>query len=148
MIKVEQTVLWHEDWVTFKFMKVNLLWCLPLLADHTVLGSNLWQQGGRVRIVSQGQLMALSSGLWRMTPALQSDRLLFYFALDKWQCGLSPVACPFILSLSSFFLHYFISSLNGGEKIDFVCAICWFHFHFVSFFVSFAVKVDVGSDIW
>lgn len=61
---------------------------------------------------------ALSSSIWLMTLAPGSDRLLFHFALDKWQCGLLPVACfslPFILALPLFPLRYAKTTWIEGE---------------------------------
>lgn len=94
-----------------------------------------------------------------MTPAPQSDRLLFHFALDKWQCRLLPVACPSL----SFVLSFFPLSLQqcaitdpeqkeknrtaeilSVQSVDFTATfqMC----HFLRFFVSLVVEVDVGSE--
>lgn len=65
---------------------------VAVMKDHSECGFNLWAMSLKDNHWSISKCsLSLWIRLWRMAQRFQNDRLLFYFALDKWQ-GLQ--LCP------------------------------------------------------
>lgn len=65
---------------------------VAVMKDHSEYGFNLWAMSLKDNRWSTSKCsLSLCSWLWRMAQRFRNDRLLFYFALDKWQ-GLQ--LCP------------------------------------------------------
>lgn len=65
---------------------------VAVMKDHSECGFNLWAMSLKDNCWSTSKCsLSLQGRLWRMAQRFRNDRLLFYFALDKWQ-GLQ--LCP------------------------------------------------------
>lgn len=66
---------------------------VTVMKDHSECGFNLWAMSLKDNRWSTSKCsLSLRSRLWRMAQRFWNDRLLFYFALDKWQ-GLKLCPC-------------------------------------------------------